>query len=214
MTIGEGLTGDAKRTRADSTLEGAASARGYRLFVIRLLNYSTNYVIRRFPSVSVRRLWYRRVLGFELGPNVGIHLGCYVWFYSPRQIRREGVRIGANTRINRDCCLDVRGPVRIGDNVSISPEVMLLTAAHLIDDPAFRVETRPVVIEDHVYIGARAMIMPGVTLGRGCVVAAGAVVTRDVEPLAVVAGVPAKHIGSRSVDALQYTLDTPFPLFE
>ena len=91
---------------------------------------------------------------------------------------------------------------------------MILTAAHAIDDPWFRVETRPVVIEDHVYIGARAMILPGVTLGRGSIVAAGAVVTRDVPPLGVVAGVPAKEIGTRSAAATEYVLDQPFPLFE
>jgi acetyltransferase-like isoleucine patch superfamily enzyme len=76
------------------------------------------------------------------------------------------------------------------------------------------VDTRPIVIEDHVYIGARDTILPGVTLGRGCVVAPCSTVTRDVPPLAIVAGVPAREVGTRSADAPVYVLDAPFPLFE
>jgi maltose O-acetyltransferase len=129
-------------------------------------------------------------------------------------VRRDGFELGARTRVNRDCCLDVRGSLLIGEDVSISPEVMILTAGHAVDDPAFGVETRPVVIEDHVWIGARALVMPGVRLGRGSVVAAGSVVTRDVEPRAIVAGAPARKVGVRSESALDYALDGPLPLFE
>jgi acetyltransferase-like isoleucine patch superfamily enzyme len=63
-------------------------------------------------------------------------------------------------------------------------------------------------------VGSRAIIMPGVRLGRGCVVAAGAIVTRDVAPLAVVAGIPARVVGERPDEATHYTLDGRFPLFE
>jgi len=73
---------------------------------------------------------------------------------------------------------------------------------------------RPVVIEDHVWIGMRAIILPGVRIGRGAVVAVGAVVTRDVEPLTVVAGVPARVIGSRDPRGLDYAFCWSPPLFE
>ena len=63
-----------------------------------------------------------------------MHLGCYWWFYGPGQVRRTGVSIGANSRINRDCMIDVRGGVTIGDNVSISPQVAISTAAHSAAD--------------------------------------------------------------------------------
>ena len=116
--------------------------------------------------------------------------------------------------MNRDCRLDVRGSLHIGENVSISPEVTVLTAAHGVDDPLFGVVLRRVVIEDHVWIGTRAMIMPGVTLGRGSVVAAGAVVTRSVAPLTVVAGVPARTVAERDDAATAYVLDGRFPLFD
>jgi maltose O-acetyltransferase len=190
------------------------SGRGVRLFVIRVLNFLTNYIVRHVPSFAFRRFWYGRVLGIAFGEHAGVHLGCYVWFYGPGQIRRAGVRIGAYSRINRDCCLDVRGGITIGENVSISPEVAILTAAHNIADPQFRVEMQPVVIEDYVWIGSRAIILGGVTLGRGSVVAAGAVVTRDVPPFTIVGGVPARPVGRRPEEACQYTLDAAFPLFE
>jgi maltose O-acetyltransferase len=185
-----------------------------RTLSIRLLNYVTNHVIGHLPSFWLRHIWYRRVLGVTLGQGSGIHMGCYLWFYGPGQLRRAGLRIGANTRINRDCCLDARGPLVIGDNVSVSPEVAIITTQHPYDAEDFAVESRPVVIEDHVFIGMRAMILPGTTIGRGAVVAAGAVVTADVEARTVVGGVPARPLAKRPEEGTHYVLDGPFPLFE
>ena len=184
-----------------------------RLFGLRVLAYLTNYVVRHVPSFTLRHAWYRLVLGIPLGPGSGIYLGCRIWAYGPGQLRAGALRIGANCRINRDCCLDARSGLRIGDNVSVSPEVMILTTGHTYNDPSFPLEGAPVVIEDHVWIGTRAIIMPGVTLGRGAVVAAGAIVTRDVAPGMVVAGVPARPIASRGFKPT-YSLSEPLPLFE
>jgi len=183
-------------------------------FAVRVLNYLTNHVINRVPSFRMRHAWYRRSLGIDLGDHSGIHLGCYVWFYGPHQVRRTGVHIGANSRINRDCCLDARGPIHIGDNVSVSPEVAILTTHHRLDSPGFPLESRGVVIEDHVWIGMRATILPGTIIGRGAVVAAGAVARGVIPPMTVVAGVPARPVATRSPEALDYVLDGPFPLFE
>ncbi len=108
----------------------------------------------------------------------------------------------------------MRGQLLIGHDVSVSPEVMILTGQHGHDRPGFAFETRPVVIEDHVWIGSRAIILPGTTLGRGAVVAAGAVVSGRVAPMTVVAGVPARPLRSRPEQALDYALDDPLPLFE
>jgi maltose O-acetyltransferase len=209
----EGELGEASG-RAAASPERDSETGAVRLFVIRSLAFCTNYVIAHVPFFAIRRWWYRRVLGIALGEGAGVHLGCFVWFYGPRQIRRAGVQIGARSRVNRNCCLDVRGGLVIGEDVSISPDVTILTAAHRFDDPTFAVENRPVVIGDHVWIGLRATILPGVTIGRGAVIAAGAVVARDVAPLAIVGGVPAKQIGTRPADAIAYRLDQPFPLFE
>jgi acetyltransferase-like isoleucine patch superfamily enzyme len=185
-----------------------------RLLLVRIVNYLTNYVVNRLPSFAIRRSWYERVLGIGFGENAGIHLGCYIWFYGPGQIRRDGVRIGANSRINRDCTLDVREGLIIGANVSVSAECFILTTAERVGGGRSRAERTPIVIEDNVWIGVRAVIMPGVTLGRGCVVAAGAVVTQDVPPLAIVFGSPARTIGVRSEEEADYVLDTKLPLFE
>lgn len=188
-----------------------------RTFSIQLLLYLTNHLVAHVPSFALRHLWYRRVLGIRLGEHAGVHMGAYVWFWSPREIRRFGVTIGRNSLIGRNCTLDARSPLTIGDNVSLSPEVMILAGTHDVNDPKFapsEVGPWAVSIEDHVWIGSRAMILPGVTVGRGAVVAAGSVVTKDVAPLSIVAGVPAKPIGMRDDAATVYELDAPLRLFE
>jgi maltose O-acetyltransferase len=184
-----------------------------KLFAIRAINYLTNHVVAHVPSYTLRHLWYRKVLGLDLAPSAGVHLGCYVWFYGPNDVRRAHVRIGENTHINRDCVLDVRGGLTIGDNVSMSAGVSVVTIARLATSqgPA---ERRPVAIEDNVWIGTRAILMPGVTIGRGAVVGAGAVVVADVPPLTIVFGSPARAVGKRPAEEADYTLDGRFPLFE
>jgi acetyltransferase-like isoleucine patch superfamily enzyme len=188
-----------------------------RLVSLRMLIYVTNHVVAHVPSFTLRHFWYRRALGIQLDQNAGVHMGAYMWLFGPREIRRCGVRIGRNSRIDRNCTIDLRSGLTIGDNVAVSPEVMILAGTHDVNDPRFAdspVGPYKVVIEDYVWIGTRAMIMPGVTLGRGAVVAAGSVVTKDVAPLTIVAGVPAKAIGTRNSGATVYELDKRLPLFE
>ncbi len=187
--------------------------RPLKTFAVRTLNYVTNHVVSHVPSFSLRRAWYRS-LGLSIGPGSGVHQGCYLWFYGPGHLAGSRSSIGANTRINRDCCLDVRGPLVIGDNVSISPEVVIITTQHRWREAGFELESRPVVIEDHAWVGIRATVLPGTHVGRGAVVAAGSVASGDIPPLAVVAGVPARIIATRPDTALAYTLNEPFPLFE
>ncbi|TMQ09595.1 MAG: acyltransferase [Deltaproteobacteria bacterium] len=100
----------------------------------------------------------------------------------------------------------------MGNNVSVSPGVWIITDEHDVNDPLFPEVLAPVRIEDHAFIGSKAMILPGVTIGRGAVVGAGAVVTRDVAPLHVVVGVPARTIGQRRSEP-GYRLDYQ-PAFE
>jgi acetyltransferase-like isoleucine patch superfamily enzyme len=181
---------------------------------VRVLAYVTNHLVAHLPSYFLRHTWYRGMVGLSLARGAGIHMGCFLWFNGPGQVRRDGSCIGARTRINRDCCLDLRGQLLIGQDVSVSPEVMILTGEHGHDRPGFAFQTRPVVIEDHVWIGSRAIILPGASLGRGAVVAAGAVVSGRVEAMTVVGGIPARPLQTRPEQALDYALDDPFPLFE
>lgn len=171
----------------------------------KLIAYITNHTVAHIPFFAIRLWWYRVVVGMELGENVAIFMGAYCYFYRPFGRNPGKVTIGDNTIINRRCLLDMRGGLAIGNNVSLSPEVMLLTSQHLKDDPAFGVEDKPITIDDYAWVGARATILPGVTIGQGAVVAAGAVVTRDVAAYDIVGGVPAKRIGERTQD-LSYSL--------
>lgn len=116
----------------------------------------------------------------------------------------QGVSIGNNVTITRDVILDGHGGLEIGDYVMVAPGVSIITAAHgfsRLDIPMMYQDLtfNKVVIEDDVWLGLRAVIMPGVRVGRGAVVGACAVVTKDVPPYAVVVGVPAKVIKTRKV---------------
>ena len=192
-----------------------APTRRRRSFPIsRFGNWLTNHVISTVPSFAVRHTWYTRYVGLQLDDEARIHLGCFIWHYSPGRVRQVGSRIGARTWINRSCCLDLRGGLDIGADVSVSPEVMILTSGHDVHSSGFELTDARVVIGDHVFIGSRAMVMAGVTIGRGAVVAAGAVVTTDVEPFTIVGGVPARPIGMREPSATHYRMGGPTFLFE
>lgn len=115
------------------------------------------------------------------------------------------VRIGSHTTINKHCVIDGRGGVNIGNNVDIAQGSCIWTEQHDYNSPSYKAVSKSVIIEDYVWIASNATILPGVTVGRGAVVACGAVVTKDIPPLAIVAGVPAKVIGKRK-DIMNYTL--------
>jgi acetyltransferase-like isoleucine patch superfamily enzyme len=156
-------------------------------------------VAGRLPSHKLRLLILRRMLKVSIGRRTSVHRGCR--FYRP-----TGVQIGSHTVINRDILLDGRMGLIIGENVSISEGTAIFTLEHDPNSPDFANRGATVCIEDYVFVGARAIILPGVTVGRGAVVAASAVVTRDVAPYTIVGGVPARPIGQRRRD-LAYTLD-------
>ena len=162
--------------------------------------YVLNHIVAKIPFYAVRHWCYRQGNFIQLGPGSSVHLNVFVTGY--------GIRVGAHSTINRRCFLDGRAPLRIGDCVSISPDVQIITAQHDMDDPGFANVFGAITIEDYVWIGTRAIILPGCTLGRGCVVGAGSVVTRDVPPWTFVAGVPARPIRQRqNAEAMRYTCD-------
>jgi len=150
------------------------------------------------PSHHLRRFFYR-LAGLKIGQGSTIHMGAR--FYDPRNIS-----IGEDSIIGEGVVLDGRDKLSIGNHVDIASEVMIYNSEHDIDDPNFLAKNAPVLIEDYVFIGPRAIILPGVKIGKGAVVAAGAVVTKDVPPFAIVGGVPAKIIGERKNKNLSYKL--------
>lgn len=155
-------------------------------------------VFLAIPSRHFRLFVVKRIVG-SLGENVSILR--HVEFMHPK-----GVCIGNNTVINSHVLLDGRGGhLKIGNNVDIAREVNIWTLEHDINDSMHRSLGGDVVIEDYVWIASRATILPGVTIGKGAVVACGAVVTKDVEPMTVVGGVPARKIGER-INLLEYEL--------
>ena len=156
-------------------------------------------VVGWIPFHFLRRLFYVHVFKIVIGKRSSIHRMCR--FYLP-----TGVKIGNNTVINRDVLLDGRSGLYIGNNVSISESVAIITLEHDPNDSSFGTRGAPVHVDDKVFIGTRAMILPGIRIGEGAVIAAGAVVTRDVPPYSIMAGVPARPIGSRS-QQLNYILD-------
>ena len=176
------------------------------------IKYATNHIIPHIPSYTVRHAWYRHVLGWRIGPNVTIFMGQHVQM---AQVRRSAqkVSIGKNTIINWDCMLYTTGGLVIGENVSIGAGVWLITGTHDMNHPQFIDTYKPIMVGDYVWIGMRATILGGVTIGEGAVVMAGAVVTRDVPPYAVVGGVPAKVITQRELSNPCYSQNYQ-PLFE
>lgn len=163
-----------------------------------LVRYLTNHIIAHIPFFAVRHAWYRRVLGMRIGKGSSLLMGLQVYIRGRPRPDQPGITIGRRTIINQQVCLDGRGGLSIGNYVDISPGVWILTDSHDMNDPQFHEILAPVTIGDHAWVGSRALVLPGVTLGEGAVVAAGAVVTGDVEPYTIVAGVPARPIGTRT----------------
>jgi len=156
------------------------------------------YFIGRIPLYSVRKLFYK-LAGVRIGKGSVIHTGCR--FFNPK-----GISIGEDTIIGYGAFLDGRAPLKVGNHVAIASEVMIYNSEHDIHREDMGVVEEPVVIEDYVFIGPRVIILPGVRIGKGSVVAAAAVVTHDVPPGKIVAGVPAKEIGERKIKNYHYRL--------
>lgn len=157
-----------------------------------------NSIVGSIPSHFIRRFFYR-LCGIKIGKGSTIHTGAK--FYNSYNIL-----IGNDTIVGEGTVLDGRDKLNIGDHVAIATEVMIYNSEHDINDSDFKAKNEPVVIEDYVFIGPRSIILPGVTIKRGAVVGAGAVVTKDVEPMDIVGGVPAKVIGKRTISDLSYKL--------
>jgi acetyltransferase-like isoleucine patch superfamily enzyme len=106
------------------------------------------------------------------------------------------ITVGRRVFIGYDCTFTGHAPIDVADEVMIAHKVNLITGGHPVepDERYAYITAEPITIETNVWIGAAATVLPGVRIGAGSVVAAGAVVTRDVRPATLVAGVPAKVV--------------------
>ncbi|MEK6808068.1 MAG: acyltransferase [Nanoarchaeota archaeon] len=118
----------------------------------------------------------------------------------------KNIVIGEDSIVGEGIFMDGRDTLRIGDHVDIASQVLIYNSKHDINSDDFKSLEAPVEIGDYVFIGPRAIILPGVRIGKGAVVAAGAVVTKDVSDFEIVGGVPAQVIGERKIKDLHYKL--------
>ena len=162
-----------------------------------ILHYITSYWLpaSRHSSFSkkIRAFWGRKILD-NFGVNINIERHAT---FGPE------VTLGDNSGIGVDC--EIYGQVHIGNNVMMGPEVIIYTTGHRFDridipmnQQGFE-KMQPVVIGDDCWIGRRVMIMPGVSIGNGCVIGAGAVVTKSMPAYSVVCGVPADVVRKRNI---------------
>lgn len=134
-----------------------------------------------------------------MGSGSTIHM--WARFYQPRNIS-----IGEDTIIGDHVFLDGRASLKIGAHTAIASQVLIYNSEHDIDASDFKPIEASVEIGDYCFIGARVIILPGVKIGKGAVVGAGAVVTKDVPEMSFVAGVPALEIRKRRIKELNYRL--------
>lgn len=143
---------------------------------------------------KIRVFWTKKIITF-CGNNVNIEKNAS---FTP------GLQIGDYSGVGINC--EMNGPISIGKHVMMGPEVVIYTTRHKSDRTDIPMREQgmdkplPVKIGDDVWIGRRVIILPGVTIGDGCIIGAGAVITKDIPPYSVVVGVPAKVVRRRKDD--------------
>lgn len=173
---------------ASRSIDGAAAAR------VALARRAAGWVLLKFviplplPGGEFRAALLR-FTGMKIGDGTSVGSRCT--FVGSR------VTLGARSFINWGVTFDATVEIVVGDGVSIAPGTMLVTGSHEIGPASRRagpLANAPVRIGDGCWLGARATVLPGVTIGEGCVIAAGAVVAHDCEPNGLYAGVPARRV--------------------
>jgi acetyltransferase-like isoleucine patch superfamily enzyme len=142
------------------------------------------------PRFIVCKLFFKKLSSFcVIQPNVYIVHGFRI-------------KCGSNFAVNSNTYINAVGGLEIGNNVLLGPNIVISSGEHQYTDKKLpvmlqKIVHKKIIIEDGVWIGANAVIMPGITLGEGTIVGAGAVVTKSTEPYSIVGGVPARKIKNR-----------------
>lgn len=168
-----------------------------------LRTWVLNVVIGNLPISPLRHAYYRRVCGMHIGAHTHIWMGARFTGDKMHQIT-----LGDHCSVPYNSFWVVGDRITVGDHVVFGHNVELYTSDHDPDDPAFARRDAPITIHDRAWIGSRVMIMKGVTIGEGAVVAAGSLVTEDVPPYAVVAGRPAQLIRHRGTREFTYKIES------
>lgn len=151
----------------------------------------------KLPSHTLRNFIYQYIYYLDLGKNAVLYGGSEI-----RDAYK--IKIGSGTIIGDNSILDGRNGLTIGKNVNLSTGVWIWTEQHNPQSPYFSSNgaRAPVVIGDRAWLSCRTIILPGVNIGEGAIIAAGAVVTKNVEPFSIYAGIPARKIGQRNKNLL------------
>ena len=169
-----------------------------RALAVTVVTFAYNRLVGQIARRRIRDLYLSALLG-AYGKGAGVPSGCRI-LYS------RNVLIGERAVVNFGCLLDGRGhKIDIGHDASIGPEAAILTLGHEPNSSDFANRGGDVKIGPRAWVAYRALILPGVTIGEGAVVAPGAVVSKDVAPFTIVAGNPARVVGERKRD-MTYTL--------
>lgn len=163
------------------------------LMILRFVGFIPFHFIRKFFYI---------ISGIKMPLDATIHIGAN--FFNPTNIS-----IGHDTIIGDHCFLDGRAPLKIGNHVGIASQVLIYNDEHDINSSDYGNSFGPVEIGDYVFIGPRAIILPNIKIGKGAVIAAGAIVTKDVPDFEIWGGVPAKKISDRKIDHPNYKLGRP-----
>lgn len=170
-----------------------------KIWLFSLYSWATNigWMILDLLPQPLRTIIFRMILEKHGGGTI-IDYKTYIRYPSK-------VSIGSGTTINRGCRFyashyhkDVR--IQIGNHVAVAPEVSFFAAGHDYKSLSLPDTASSITVGDHVWIGARSVILQGVNIGEGTVIAAGSVVTKDIPPYTVVAGVPARVIKNRDLN--------------
>lgn len=169
---------------------------GGKTLVKGFLWWMTNSVMCQCPSRHIRRGWLKLM---------GMNINGKAIFFEGYHIRNpKGITIEDGVSIGPKVLLDGRKGLHIGKSAVIAYEAIIWTLNHDYNDIHFCGKGAPVVIGEYAWICSRAIVLPGIKIGKGAVVASGAIVTKDVPDYAIVAGIPAKVIGHRENKDYQY----------
>ncbi len=167
-----------------------------------LRGWVLNRLVTNIPIPAFRYAYYRVVCGIKIPKSSAVWMGAQFTGGAVDQIV-----IGERCSIAYDSFWVAGATIIIKDDVVTGHRVEFYTSDHDPDDPAFGRRDAPIVVEDHAWIGSRAIILKGTTIGQGAVIAAGSVVTKDVAPFTIVGGNPARFLRMRNTTEFTYRIE-------